>query len=538
MTLAVRSIKTFLANPVQNTPRLFRNFRHFISDSSFSQIRPAGETAESAYKNWIEKYDFQEAHRAELEDIVTNFKISPIISIIIPVYRTPLGVLTETIASIKSQIYSHWEVCICIDGEADPEVIEFLEGLCSSDSRFKCAKNAQNMGIAAATNRAFSLVTGEWTTFLDHDDLLRPHSLAECVRVIQTSDKVKLIYSDEDKIDDEGQRFDPYFKCDYSEELILSMNYFNHLTVIKSDEISKAGVWNSQLDGAQDYDMVLRVLQSLKKENVAHIPKILYHWRASKDSEALTRNVKEKARAASVTAVENYLQAKSYDGSVETCEHSGYNRVKLALRDTPKVSIIIPTRNQASVLEKCVSSIFQKTTYSNFEIIIIDNGSDDEATKSYLAAINQKSNVRVLEYDKPFNYSEINNYAVGEATGDIICLLNNDTEVMTTGWLSEMLPWLMVDGVGCVGAKLLYPNNTVQHAGVILGIAGIAGHSHKYFPKSKLGYYGRLAVVQNFSAVTAACMMFRKADFISVDGLNAKDLAVSYNDVDLWSNMG
>ena len=409
----------------------------------------------------------------------------------------------------------------------------YLVNLCSDDPKFSLITNSQNMGIAVATNQAFSLASGEWTTFLDHDDLLRPHSLASCVQAMNHTPSAKLIYSDEDKIDDEGRRFDPYFKCDFSDELILAMNYFNHLTVIKTKEIKKAGEWNSELDGAQDYDMELRVLKNIERESIIHIPKILYHWRASQNSEAHRRNIKENARAASRKAVQAYLKSKNMSAIVETCPHSGYNRVRFEPLGTPKVTMIIPTRNQRVLLETCVSSIFEKTNYTNFEIIIVDNGSDETSTLTYLAEISKNPKVRILEYDKPFNFSAINNFAVEQAGGDIICLLNNDIEILSEDWLIEMLSWIQIEGIGCVGAKLLYSNKTVQHGGVVLGISGIAGHSHKYFPESELGYYGRLAVVQNFSAVTAACMMFKKADFFSVGGFNAENLVVSYNDVDL-----
>jgi len=536
--LAVRSAKTFLADPVANTPRLARNFRHFIKDKSFSQIRPSGVTEESAYKAWIEKYDFKEADQSALEAALKDAALRPKISILIPLYKSKLDPLKAALQSVSAQIYTDWEACLCVDGEIDAAVMAYLETLCADDPRFKMILNAQNMGIAAATNQAFSLASGEWTTFLDHDDLLRPQSLAVCVKAINETPSAKLIYSDEDKIDDEGRRFDPYFKCDFSDELILAMNYFNHLTMIKTDEIRKVGKWNSHLDGAQDYDMVLRVLNNIERGTVIHIPQILYHWRASIDSEARTRNVKTHASAASRQAVETYLKSKDFLAVVETCAHSGYNRVKLQNGITPKISIIIPTRNQKALLKTCMSSIFAKTTYANFEVIIVDNGSDEAATKAYMVEQAQNPIVTVLSYDKPFNYSAINNFAIEQAKGELICLLNNDIEVLSEGWLEEMQSWLQIEGVGCVGAKLLYPNKTVQHGGVILGIAGIAGHAHKYFPQSKLGYYGRLAVAQNFSAVTAACMLFAKQDFLSVGGLNAEDLAVSYNDVDLCLKFG
>lgn len=533
--LAYRALKTFFENPAANTPRLIRNITHFVKDKSFTQIRPSGLTNESAYQAWIDKYDFKAEDRAEVEETVQALRLNPKISVIIPAYKTKLEILKETLGSLQSQIYQNWEACICIDGELEPSVRAYLEALTQSDPRVLLTSNETSMGIAGATNQAFSLATGAWTGFLDHDDLLRPHSLATFVEVIENNPDVKIIYSDEDKVDDEGKRFDPYFKCGFSDELILSMNYFNHLTMIETNEIRKAGIWNSDLDGAQDYDMVLRVISNIARDAIFHIPKILYHWRASQYSEALTRDIKQNANFAGAKAVENYLNREDISASVTICAHSGYNRVTLPKThgEAAKISIIIPTRNQKNLLERCVTSIFENTTYPNFEIIIIDNESDDDATKKYMADVSQNEAITVLNYDKPFNYSAINNFAVEHAAGDIICLLNNDTKVLTSGWLSEMQAWLNREGVGCVGAKLLYPNQTVQHGGVILGIGGIAGHSHKYFPTSELGYYGRLSVVQNFSAVTAACMMFKKTDFLKVGGLNAEDLAVSYNDVDL-----
>ena len=391
----------------------------------------------------------------------------------------------------------------------------------------------RNGHISEATNSAFELAEGEWIALLDHDDLLRSHALAEVALEIDRHPEAELIYSDEDKLDAKGKRYEPNFKPDFSRELFRSQNYLNHLTVHRAKNVRAVGGWRQGFEGSQDYDLSLRIFERVDARNIRHIPKILYHWRAVKGSTASSGGEKSYAYEAGLRALQEHVSRMKLDATVEPVPDVPFYRLRFAVPEPrPLVSLIIPTRDKLDLLRGCVKSILTKTTYKPFEIIVVDNGSVEAETLAYFRKIRRRKNVRVLSWDRPFNYSALNNFAVSQSKGAIVGLINNDIEVISPDWLTEMVSWAVQEDIGCVGAKLYYANDTIQHAGVILGIGGVAGHSHKYFPRHHIGYYSRLKLVQNLSAVTGACLLVRKTVYEKIGGLDEKHLTVAFNDVD------
>lgn len=408
-----------------------------------------------------------------------------------------------------------------------------LEDAAAGDARIKIAFRERNGHIAAATNSAFALASGAYAALLDHDDVLRPHALAEVALTLAKRPDAEILYSDEDKIDQKGIRFDPYFKPQWNPELLLCQNYFNHLTVHRSDNIRRAGGWRSGYDGSQDWDLNLRITSFIDHAKIVHIPKILYHWRATGTSAASAATQKSYAVVNGARALADHAARLGIDATVEEVADTTWFRLKRSLPDpAPKVSILIPTKNGRDVLRTCIESIRQRTDYPDYEIIVIDNNSDDPASLAYFRDIAAKGWARVIAYPHPFNYSAINNFAVRHAAGSLLVLLNNDIEVISRNWLREMAALALVPGAGCVGAMLYYPDDTIQHAGIVLGIGGVAGHGHKRFERGRSGYYGMLKLPHNVSAVTGACLMVAKAIYEEVGGLDEDHLRVAFNDVD------
>ncbi|TPJ68445.1 glycosyltransferase family 2 protein [Mesorhizobium sp. B2-7-1] len=494
-----------------------------------------GALGSITYDGWIALHDTQTEHDiADLRRQLTQSENKPLISVLMPVYNTPEKLLREAIESVVAQIYENWELCIADDCSTKPHVRRVLNEYAKRDPRIKIVMRDENGHISRASNSALELVTGEWVALLDHDDVLRPHALAEVALEIDRHPDAGLIYSDEDKIDSEGRRYDPCFKPDFSRELFRSQNYLNHLTIHRAENIRAVGGWRPGFEGSQDYDLNLRIFERIGSEKIRHIPKVLYHWRAVEGSTALDGSQKNYAYTAGLRALEEHVERMNVPAAAEEAPGAPCYRLRFFVPEPqPLVSLIIPTRDKVELLRGCVGSILEKTSYGNYEILIVDNGSVEEETLAYFSELEKAKNVRVLRYDKPFNYSAINNFAVGEAKGSIIGLVNNDIEVISPDWLTEMVSWAIQPDVGCVGAKLYYANDTIQHGGVIVGLGGVACHSHKDFPRDHPGYFFRLKVLQNLSAVTAACLLIRKSVFEEVDGLNEIDLTVAFNDVDL-----
>lgn len=511
----------------------------FKRDPMRSMYDPATAPChKSDYDIWRRRteisHQLSERQVQDIEDWAEESDVT--ISVVMPVYNPDPNYLEECLLSVLNQSFKRWQFCIADDASTDPEVRRILTEYADKDPRIQVVFRAENGHISRASNSALELATGSFVALLDHDDMLPKHALAHVAFAIQHNPNAKLIYSDEDKLDDKGQRVDPHFKSDWNRDLFYTHNYITHLSVIDRSVVDEIGGFRVGYEGAQDYDLLLRVVAQISDENIHHIAKVLYHWRAHSGSTAQTPGAKSYTHEAGKKALEGFLhQNETADVVVDDGLSENFYRVVWPLPDNqPKVSIIIPTRDYKDILEVAVESILQKTEYSNYEIVIVDNGSEKPETLEWFDDIQAKhSNVHVLRYDAPFNYSAINNFAVEKTTSDIIALVNNDVEVIDPLWLREMVSHAVREDVGCVGAKLYYTNGQIQHGGVIMGIGGVAGHSHRFFDRKHPGYVSRLHATQNFSAVTGACLILRRSLYEAVGGLNSEHLAVAYNDVDL-----
>ncbi len=485
------------------------------------------------YSKWIENVEILEIPTDSDIRRIERGTVRPLISIIMPTYNSDVALLNAAIQSVTSQSYTNWQLCISDDGSDSDEVKEAIESWSKKNEKITAVFGQQGAGIANNTNSALQLARGDYCIFLDHDDLLVEHALYEVAKAIVEKPSLKLVYSDEDKIDSTGARVDPHFKPDWNPDLLLSQNYICHLVALRRDVIQQVGGCRTGFEGAQDHDLLLRVMEVVTGDEVQHIAKILYHWRMAEGSTASVASAKSYTTDSGVAAINDHLSRVGSDAVVEAAKYPNTYRVRWSLPSTaPKVSIIIPTRDRLDILSQCIGSVLQRTDYPDYEIIVIDNESTEPTTLDYLEQLKTQENVRILKYAGEFNYSAINNYAVSQANGSIITMMNNDIEVIEKEWLREMVGHALRSEVGCVGAKLLYKNNMVQHAGVILGIGGVAGHSHKYFDAESAGYFSRLHLTQNMSAVTAACLTVEKSIYLQVGGLNESDLKVAFNDVD------
>jgi len=480
---------------------------------------------DEVYKKWMEKNEQDILKREKLE-------YHPLISIITPTYNTHEKYLTGMLESVLAQTYPHWELCIADDASSNKETLHQLNVYGQKYENIKVIFRKENGHISQASNSAMELATGEYVIFLDHDDMLAPNALYEMVRKLNENRKLKFIYSDEDKIDENNNRYNPHFKSGWNREMFFSQNYICHLSMIKREIVDSIGGFRVGYEGSQDYDLFLRLLKEIDESEIDRVEKVLYHWRAIKGSTAYGSGEKEYAHEAGKRALQDYFDSQHIDAKVRDGLLPNTYKVDYALLDKPLVSLLIPTRDGYEVLHKCIESILAKTTYPNYEIIVLDNETKCEQTLQYFEEIKKHKQIKIVKYYYPFNYSAINNFGVKHAKGEIVGLINDDVELISEGWLSEMVSYAVQDGVGAVGAKLYYDNNTIQHAGVVLGIGGVAGHSHKYFQKNADGYFSRLKIVQNFSAVTGACLLVCKKLYEEVGGLDEANLKVAFNDVD------
>ncbi len=494
------------------------------------------------YPLWVQQFDTLDdtEKRKQLVE-QANFDYRPLVSIIMPTYNTPAEFLIKAIQSVIKQTYANWELCIADDCSTTIETKDAIKELVKKDARIKATFREKNGHISAASNSAIELANGEFLGFLDHDDELAPQALFEVVRKLNIKDQeINLIYSDEDKINVQGQRLNPYFKPDFNYELFLQQNYLCHFCVIRKSVIDSVQGLRLGLEGAQDWDLLLRVIEKIDRQTIKHIPKILYHWRIIPTSTASSTSAKPYVMEVQKKAVSEHLERRQIKAEVSIIEDISQLKVTYSLPEKlPLISLIIPTKDRADLLEMSVGSILSQSTYQNFEIIIVDNNSSKEETWAYFNKIQaQDSRVRVVKDEGDFNYSRINNSAVAVANGEIIGLVNNDIQVITANWLEEMLGLLLQEDVGAVGARLYWPNNLLQHGGVVLGINSIAGHSHKGRIRGDVGYFNRIILNSEFSAVTAACLLTKKSLFEQVDGLDAYNLQVAFNDVDYCLKLG
>ena len=500
---------------------------HTIQRAKIEKLRN-----QASYPNWLARNEVLDIEAMTQE--IATFHYQPKISIAMPVYNVEEKWLRLCIDSILNQVYTNWELCMADDASTDPNVKKILTEYQQLDERIRVVFREQNGHISEATNSALAIATGEFVALLDNDDELAINAFYEVVKVLNENPELDLIYSDEDKIDMDGNRSDPAFKPDWSPDLLLGTNYISHLGVYRRSILEEIGGFRKGYEGSQDYDLVLRFTEKTTKERIKHIPKVLYYWRMLPTSTAVDQGSKGYAFEAGLRAVQDALVRRGINGHATHGAANGLYDVYYDIKSDKLVSIIIPTKNGYKDVQRCVSSIIEKTTYQNYEIIMADNGSTDPKMHELYAEFEQQLPGRffVESIDIPFNFSTINNRAVKKAHGEYLLFLNNDTEVITENWLTLMVSFAQQERIGCVGAKLLYPNNTVQHAGVILGLGGVAGHGHYGYPHGDLGYFGRLAINVNYSAVTAACLLMKKADFDAVGGFE-EAFTVAFNDVDL-----
>ncbi len=489
------------------------------------------------YTTWAQTFDtLTTSQREWIRAQHKTWENWPVISLLMPTYNTPPEYLTLAIESVRRQLYPKWELCIADDASPNPEVRQLLKDFEALDTRIRVVYRQTNGHICEASNSALDLVRTDWVALMDHDDELPVNALYEVAKTIVANPHAKMLYSDEDKIDGQGRRFDPHFKSDWNPELFFAQNYISHLGVYQTQMLKTIGGFRPGLEGSQDHDLLLRCLPHLEptSHSIVHIPKILYHWRAIPGSTAMSPSAKDYTNRARLQALNDYFAGLGVKALVQNGLLDNTAKVDYPLPSPqPLVSLLIPTKDRLDLLKTCVDSILQKTTYSSFEIIILDNASVEPKTLAYFADIpHQDPRVRIVRDARPFNFSAINNLGVSQAKGAMIGLINNDIEVISPEWLTEMVRLAMQSDIGCVGAKLYYPSNKIQHAGVVLGILGVAGHSHKLASRHDDGYFGRLKLPQAMSAVTAACLLVRREVYDEVQGLDEENLKVAFNDVD------
>jgi O-antigen biosynthesis protein len=484
------------------------------------------------YSRWLELFEERDADLVRVQ--MAAFEYRPLVSVLVPAYRTNPDILSETIGSVKAQSYPNWELCMVDDGSEMPELTALLEREAASDSRIHVISRPQRGGISAASNDALNLARGEYIALLDHDDLLAEDALFYMVEKLQGPEPPHLLYSDEDHIDESGHRFSPFFKPDWSPDLILSENYVTHLMMFRRDLALSVGGFRSEVDLSQDHDILLRM--SRKANAIVHVPRVLYHWRTTLGSMIRASTAEEKAFASSRLAVESFVEGR---GTVEPGLHPGRWRVRYPVMPGSRVTILIPTAGKIEILERNLKALWQTAGYDDYEVAIIDNSRGETVVK-FTDGL-QKEGRPVKRFDQrgqAFNYSRLNNLAASECQSPLFLFLNDDTEGISKGWLLAMVEHAMRPEVGAVGAKLLYPNGLIQHAGVTMGLAEICGHSFKGLEGKHRHYYDFPDLVRNVSAVTAACVMMRSDVFKHVGGFDEDLFPIAYNDIDLTLKIG
>lgn len=481
-----------------------------------------------------EQYNIYKSLETENKDKIFEFKSNPLISIVVPTYNTDVKLLKNLINSVESQVYSNWELSIFDDSSTNSETIDFLKSI--KNEKITVGFGQKNENISVSTNNAITQSSGDFIAFLDHDDELSSNALYEYVKLLNIDPTIELFYSDEDKISEKGDYCEPYFKPGFSPDLILSNNYICHFVMVDRQLGNSIGWLRKGFEGAQDHDFILRCIA--KNSKIKHVPKILYHWRKVPGSTALGHSEKGYAKRAGQQAIKSFLKEKNIPAEVIYGKWAGSYIVNYPVDQSQKISIVIPFKDEVDMLKSCINSILSNTEYETYEILLVSNNSRKQETFEYLKKISQQfRNINYVEYNVEFNYSKINNWASNQIKSDYILLLNNDIEVITQGWLKQMAMHIQRPEVGAVGAKLIYPDKTIQHGGVVLGIGGVAGHAFKGLPDRQDNYHMD-NVVRNVSACTAACLLVKKDIFIKVGGLNEIDLKVAFNDIDLCLKIG
>ena len=511
-----------------NIQKGFRYLKHYGLKEFWIRLCERMEPEEVPYGPWFEKHRPSESELEKQRE--KKWKETPVFSIVVPAYRTPVLFLEQMIESVRSQTYPFWELCIANASPEDEQMAEVLQRYVQMDQRIHVKNLDKNLGIAENTNEAFSMASGTFVGLLDHDDLLAPQALYRMMERLEEKE-IDVFYTDEDKVTtDLAEHFQPHFKPDFNLDLLRSNNYITHFFVARTELVRNVGGFRQEYDGAQDYDFIFRCVEQAGE--ICHIPEILYHWRTHKESTSDNPVSKMYAFEAGKRAIEGNLERCGVQAVVSHTKDLGFYQVGYPVQGSPLVSVLIPNKDQKESLKKCLDSVFEKTTYSNYEIIIIENNSTESETFEYYRELQKRSNVKVITWKEGFNYSAINNFGEKEASGDYLLFLNNDVEVINPRWMEEMLGNCQRPEVGITGAKLYYPDDTIQHAGTIIGIGGIAGHAFLNMPRSRTGYLHKASIQMNLSAVTAACMMMKRSVFEQIGGFEEK-LTVAFNDVDL-----
>jgi GT2 family glycosyltransferase len=520
-----RKIGQVILAPYRLPQKLIQEVRKQIGVAAKKKGNAANE-----YQNWFERHRVSAEGAAAMQQEARAFPSQPLISIITPVFNTSAPWLDETIASVEQQAYENWELILIDDGSTAEETLALLAKIENRDPRIRVRRLENNRGISFASNVGLEAARGDWMALLDHDDLLEPDALFHTVKLLLQHPDADLIYSDEDKLTDTG--FDaPFFKPDWSPDFFLSYNYLCHFTTIRLSLVRELGGFRSGYDFAQDYDLFLRVTSH--SDRIHHIPRILYHWRRSAGSTSISIRSKPDALEAARRGLTDHLARVHEPGHVAIDWRTHGFRVRRQIIDEKKIAIIIPTRDRIDLLARCITSIETKTTYENYEIIVVDNDSQSDEALEYFRTFPH----RILRFSGPFNYSAINNFAVEKSDAPWILFLNNDTQVIESEWLTSMAEHVQRPKIGAVGARLIFRDDTIQHAGVVLGVRGMAKHAFCGLPAESPGVCRQLQMTRNYSAVTAACLLTRREVFQEVGGFDEENLPVIFNDVDLCLKM-
>ena len=492
---------------------------------------------ETPYDRWVRECDtLSDQDRTAIRAQIASLIAPPLISVVMPAYETPEPILRAAIASVRAQLYPHWELCIADDASPSPTVARVLAEVSAEEPRIRWVRRETNGHISAATNSALALATGEFIALMDHDDLLAEQALYRVAVEIVARPDLEMLYSDEDRIDDSGLRHTPYFKPDWDPDLILGQNMFSHLGVYRRSLVERLNGMREGFEGSQDHDLTLRAAAVTPPSLIHHIPAILYHWRLRGDESFSDTQFAACVASAKRSICEHLAVLPGAAGAtVESSPLLSYwHRIRWPLPEIPpKVSVIVPTRDHAYLLERTALGVLEQTDYPDIELIIVDNGSTEPKALALLERLAVDERVRLLRSVGPFNYSALNNLAVRQASGTILLLLNNDVGVIEPGWLRELVSHVLRPGIGAAGAKLLYPDGRVQHGGVILGVGGVANHFGHGQPKDDPGYFGHLCLARSVSGVTGACLAIRKSLYERLGGLDEVNLKVAFNDVDL-----
>jgi O-antigen biosynthesis protein len=526
-TYHLRTAFQKLPKRIQSPLRRIRRMAHGFSELTWFRF---------GYDRWVKEFDtLSEADRAQIRAHVIHLEYKPRISVVMPVYDAPERALREAVISIREQLYPNWELCIADDASKLPHIIPFLRSAAGDDPRIKWIQREQNGHISAASNSALSLATGDFIALMDHDDIVPSHALYEVAVALNNDPALDIIYSDEDQIDGKGRRYNPHFKTDWNIDLLLGQNMISHLGVYRRTLVEQVGGFREGFEGSQDYDLALRCADATSPRRICHIPAVLYHWRRDYRRPSFSEDQLSRCSDAALRAITEHLHRRHQIGEVQS--HPVMPQWTRVIRRVPSpaplVSLIVPTRDSAELLGICVDGLLNRTDYPELEILIVDHDSQLPQTFELFHKLRRDPRVRIIPYRGAFNYSAINNMAVRQARGSVIGLLNNDVDVINSDWLSEMVSLAVLDDVGAVGAKLTFPNGRVQHAGVGLGLGGVANHFNYGQARTSAGYFGRNLLTSSVSAVTGACLVVRKSVFEEASGLNENDLAVAFNDIDL-----